>query len=99
MEQPDPTQFMHLMVLVIAFYSIFILIGLAAVIIPMWFICKKAGLSPWLSFLNLVFPIGGLVLLYVLAFVDWKVVPVPQPYWQPYPQPPYPPAPPQPPQA
>ncbi len=97
MYQQDPTQFMHVMVFFLAFYSIFILIGLTAVIIPTWFICKKAGFSPWLSFLNLVFPIGGLVLLYVLAFADWKVVPV-TPYWQPYPQPPYPPTPPMPPQ-
>ena len=69
-------------------------IGMAIIVIPFWFICKKAGFSPWLTLLNLV-PLGGLVLIYVLAFADWKVIPAPQffPYPPPY-QPPYPPAPP-----
>lgn len=47
------------------------------VLIPTWFICKKAGFSPWLSLLVFV-PMGGLVLLYILAFAEWKVVPVQQ---------------------
>ena len=54
-----------------------ILIVLAIIIVPFWFICKKAGFSPWLSLLNLV-PLGGLILIYVLAFAEWKVVPAPQ---------------------
>ena len=45
--------------------------------IPFWFICKKAGFSPWLSLLDII-PLGNLVLLYVLAFAEWKVVPAPQ---------------------
>jgi hypothetical protein len=70
------------------------IIGLAIILIPFWFICKKAGFSPWLTLLNLL-PLGGLVLVYVLAFAEWKVVPAPQilPYPPPY-QPPYPPVPP-----
>jgi len=92
----DPTQTFHLLAIVFAFYSFIILIGLAAVIIPMWFICKKAGFSPWLAFITLIFPFGGVALLYVLAFADWKVVPAPwQVYWPP--QAPYPPLPQQPP--
>ena len=51
---------------------LFILALLWAVIgvLPFWFICKKAGLSPWLSLIMLV-PMGALVLPFVLAFIDW----------------------------
>lgn len=65
--------------------AIFMLI----ILIPFWFICKKAGLSPWLSLLWFV-PLGGLVLCYVLAFSEWKVVPAQQMAYVP-PMPPYPP--------
>ena len=69
----------------------------AIVMIPCWFILKKAGFSPWLALLCIIPSLGTLVLLYVLAFAEWKVVPAPQPaYWPP--QPPYPPQPPLPPQ-
>ncbi len=53
--------------------------------IPCWFICKKAGFSPWLSLLCLVPAMGTLVLLYILAFADWKVTPVVPPAWSPQP--------------
>ncbi|HEY2860930.1 MAG TPA: hypothetical protein VGJ21_21145 [Terracidiphilus sp.] len=39
--------------------------------LPLWFICKKAGFSPWLTLLNCI-PFGNAVLLYLLAFADWK---------------------------
>ena len=68
--------------------GLFILLGVVIVIIPCWFICKKAGFSPWLSLLNLI-PVGNLIFLYIMAFADWKVAPVPQQAW--VPQPPYPP--------
>ena len=42
-------------------------------VLPFWFICKKAGLSPWLSLL-LIIPIGALVLPFILAFIDWPVL-------------------------
>jgi hypothetical protein len=74
---------------------IIIVVFYAIIIVPFWFICKKAGFSPWLSLLNLV-PLDGIILMYVLAFADWNVVPVAQPVWQPV-QPPYPPQPPLPP--
>ncbi len=59
-------------------------------VIPFWFICKKAGFSPVLAFLNVIlFPFGTLVLVYLLAFADWKVVPIPaQTPGYPYPPPP-----------
>ena len=91
----NPAAIQH-MVLAMAFIlPVIILVGLAIVIVPLWMICKKAGFSPWLSLLILI-PLGGLILLYVLAFADWKVMPAPQAYWQP--EPPYPPQPTLPPQ-
>jgi hypothetical protein len=69
---------------------------LVILIIPFWFICKKAGFTPWLSLLVFI-PAGVLILLYVLAFAGWKVMPVPQTAW--IAQPPYPPQPPLPPQS
>jgi hypothetical protein len=87
-------QIQKLIIAMMAFVPIMILIGIAIVLIPCWFICKKAGFSPWLSLLVLVPGIGQLVLLYVLAFAEWKVAPVIQQAWTPqapYPPPPYPP--------
>jgi hypothetical protein len=55
-------------------------LGLACVIlllIPYWFIWKKAGFSPWFSLLMLI-PLVNLIMLYVLAFSEWKVVPAAQ---------------------
>ncbi len=88
---PDPAQIQHIVMAAMAIMPIIILVFLAIVIIPYWFICKKAGFSPWLSLLNVI-PLGNLVLIYVLAFADWKVMPAPQAFWQP--QQPYPPQPP-----
>lgn len=84
---PDPEQVQKMAMAIMAVMPLFILIGLAIVIVPMWFICKKAGFSPWLSLLNIV-PLGGLVLLYVLAFSEWKVVPAPPQGWPQIPPPP-----------
>ena len=83
-----------------AVFAGILLIGIVVmvlIVIPFWFICKKAGFSPWLSLLNVI-PVGNLVLLYVLAFAEWKVAPLPQQAWgptPPYPPPPQPPYPPQ----
>jgi hypothetical protein len=49
--------------------TIAILVALVGVL-PFWFICKKAGLSPWLSLIMMI-PFGALALPFVLAFVDW----------------------------
>jgi RsiW-degrading membrane proteinase PrsW (M82 family) len=89
---------MHgIIAVIIGFYLVFWIIIMTVVIIPFWFILKKAGFSPWLSIINIV-PLGTLILLYILAFGEWKVIPAPQALWQP-PYPPYPPQPPLPPQA
>ncbi len=86
---PDPEQVKKMVLAVMAIMPVIILVALAVVIVPFWFICKKAGFSPWLSLLNIV-PFGGLILMYVLAFGEWKVVPAPQPGWPPMPPPPPP---------
>ncbi len=79
----------RLVALIMPLVGIIILVSLVIFIVPFWFICKKAGFSPWLSLLNLV-PLGSLILLYILAFAEWRTAP-PMPA-MPYP---YPPAPPQ----
>jgi hypothetical protein len=58
--------------------------------VPFWFICKKAGFSPWLSLINVI-PLGNIILIYVLAFAEWKITPAfPQQIPYPYPPPPPP---------
>ena len=85
-------QIQKLVIALMAFIPIFMLIAIAIVMVPAWFICKKAGFSPWLSLLCLIPSLGTLVLLYILAFSDWKVAPVAVQAWTP--QVPYPPQPP-----
>lgn len=86
----DPEQAKRIAMTFLAVLPFIILVGYAVVIVPSWFICKKAGFSPWLSLINII-PLGNLILLYVLAFADWKVTPVPQPQLgYPYPPPPPP---------
>jgi hypothetical protein len=79
---PQQAQAMHAAMAMLAIMPIFILIFSVIVIIPMWFIWKKAGFSPWLSILSII-PAVNLIMLYVLAFSQWKVVPVNQPLAQP----------------
>jgi hypothetical protein len=56
----------HLMVFLIFF------LGFAlVVVIPYWQILKKAGFAPALSLL-IVVPLVNLILLYYVAFSDWK---------------------------
>ena len=94
--QPDIQAFQRIMAVMVPVMIFAYLFVVALVMVPCWFICKKAGFSPWLSLLNIV-PFGNLILIYVLAFADWKVMPVPpQAYWPPQPPyqpPPVPPAP------
>jgi hypothetical protein len=91
---PDPQQMHGLIAAFIGIYMIFLVILLVVVIIPFWFILKKAGFSPWLSLINIA-PLGTLILLYIVAFAEWKVIPTSQIAWQPPPYPPQPPLPPQ----
>ena len=45
----------------------------AVIVLPFWFICKKAGLSPWLSLMAFI-PMGALILPFLLAFIDWPAL-------------------------
>jgi hypothetical protein len=67
----DPSQVAFLM----SFIAIIGVIFTVVMVIPFWFIFKKAGFSPWLSLLMLV-PLASIIILYVIAFSEWKVVPV-----------------------
>lgn len=95
--QPNPEMIQKMVMAMMAIIPILIIIGIAVVMVPCWFILKKAGFSPWLALLCIVPSLGTLVLLYILAFAEWKVVPSPQAsiYPPPYPPPPPPPYPPQ----
>jgi len=83
----DPSQLAAFIIPMMIFGAIFTFIS----VLPYWFIFKKAGFSPWLTVLMFV-PLANLIILYVIAFSEWKVVPVAQTYLPPQ----YPPAPPSP---
>ncbi|HEX5234441.1 MAG TPA: hypothetical protein VFW25_03820 [Silvibacterium sp.] len=85
MNQLDPNQ-LHALQAMLVFVPIVVLIFIVIATIPYWMIWKKAGFSPWFSLLMFV-PMLNLIMLYVLAFSEWKVVPVAQPQY-PYPYPP-----------
>lgn len=75
---------MHAMMIFMPFF----VLGFAIImVIPYWFIWKKAGFSPLFSLLMIV-PFVNFIMLYVLAFAEWKVVPVAQPVPPMYPYPP-----------
>jgi uncharacterized membrane protein YhaH (DUF805 family) len=79
---------------IILFGVLFVLVIVAFFIFLLWRIFTKAGMSGALSLLVLV-PFGGIIVLCILAFGDWKVVPAPtaSPYYPPsYPPPPPPPS-------
>ncbi|MGA7343788.1 MAG: hypothetical protein WBE72_15505 [Terracidiphilus sp.] len=74
--QPDPVLVRHILMGVMTVIPIIILVAIALVMVPCWFILKKAGFSPWLSLVCIIPSLGTLILLYVLAFAEWKVKPV-----------------------
>ena len=53
---------------------LFLVFPFLVVLVPFWQIWKKAGFSPLFSLLMMV-PVVGIVMLYVLAFTKWKVIP------------------------
>jgi hypothetical protein len=100
--QFDPEMIRRILGAFLVIIPIIIVVSIAIVMIPCWFVLKKAGFTPWLSLLCIMPTLGTLILLYVLAFAQWKVVPAPvQAYWppQPPPLPPQAPTPPQTPEA
>ncbi len=57
---------------------IVVFVMIPVVLIPYWMIFKKAGFSPWLSLLMII-PLVSLIVLYVIAFAQWRVAPVSNP--------------------
>ena len=56
---------------------VFVFIMLPVVVIPYWKIFSKAGFSGWLSLLILL-PLINLIVLYIVAFSEWKTIPKPK---------------------
>ena len=56
------------------FFGFFATVISILVVIPYWFIFKKAGFSPFLALLMLM-PLVNFIMLYFLAFARWNVVP------------------------
>jgi hypothetical protein len=50
---------------------IFVLVFIAVAVVPYWKILEKAGFSPALSLLMIV-PLANIILLYYVAFAEWK---------------------------
>jgi heme/copper-type cytochrome/quinol oxidase subunit 2 len=93
--QQQQIQAMHMMAAILPMIFLFWLVIMAFLVFCFWRVFTKAGMSGPLSLLMLVPAVGPLVVICILAFGEWKVVPAP-PYGG-YP-PPYPPSyPPQPP--
>lgn len=57
------------LILILMVAGLVVLMG----VVPFWFICSKAGLSPWLSLIMLL-PGGALILPILLAVMDWPSV-------------------------
>ena len=47
--QPSPEMIQKMVVAMMAIIPIIIIVAIAIVMVPCWFILKKAGFSPWLS--------------------------------------------------
>jgi uncharacterized membrane protein YhaH (DUF805 family) len=99
----DTQQSQHVGAAIAGMMGFFLLFGLAVLaffIFLYWRIFTKAGLSGPLSLLVLVPGVGPIIVVCILAFADWKVVPIAQypiglqPYPPPPPPPSYPPPPP-----
>jgi uncharacterized membrane protein YhaH (DUF805 family) len=96
----DPNQVNHMAGAIAGMMGFFMLFGFAVIafaVFIFWRILTKAGLAGPLALLVLVPGIGWIIVVCILAFAEWRVVPAPSPYGglQPYPPPPtnYPPAP------
>ena len=93
--QTDPDQAKQAFAAVAGMMGILMFVFLAFrafTIFLFWRTLTKAGFSGPLALIGIIAGIGDLVLLCILAFGDWKVVPAPQQTYG-YPPPPtYPPA-------
>jgi hypothetical protein len=57
----NPQNLPAILAAVAGFYLVLFLIIAVVLIIPAWFISKKAGFSPWLSLINIIPTFGLLV--------------------------------------
>jgi uncharacterized membrane protein YhaH (DUF805 family) len=92
---PQETQahVMHLMATILPIIIIVGLAFLAFIIFLFWRIFTKAGLSGPLALLVLIPGIGWIIVVCILAFSEWNVIPRPvAPYYPPVYPPPPPPA-------
>ena len=85
-------QAMHTMAVMLPMFFFFGLIMMALIIVPLWKICLKAGLSGPLSLLAIIPGVGMLIALYIIAFSEWRGVAPTAAYQATYPPAPYPPA-------
>ena len=67
----DPNMVTTIIAAYLVIFAVFYVVSVVLVMVPTWFICKKAGFSPWLSLLSLLPSLGLLILLYLLAFAEW----------------------------
>ena len=58
-------------------HLIVIICMLAFVVVPFWQIFKKAGFGAPLSLL-MVIPLANIIMLYIVAFFPWNVIPNPK---------------------
>jgi hypothetical protein len=63
---------------------LFVVVLVIAILPPYWMIFKKAGFSPWLALLMYI-PLANIIVLYVVAFSDWKTAIAPRPVSPPFP--------------
>lgn len=76
-QQPDVAQIQHYMLAMLPIFGFFVIVAWALIIVPFWQIFKKSGMGGPLSLL-MVLPLVNIVMLYILAFSRWKVVPAPE---------------------
>ena len=94
----DPQQQQQVAAMAASMGVAFLLFGLAIsafLVFLLWRIFTKAGLAGAFSLLVLIPGLGALIVLCILAFSEWKVVPVASEYsggLPSYPPPSYPPA-------
>lgn len=86
----NPDQVNHMAGAAAGMIGFFFLLGLAIIafhVFVFWRIFTKAGLSGALALIAVIPTIGWIIVLCILAFSDWRVVPAPSRYdgLQPYP--------------
>jgi len=70
--------------MLLPFFFTFVAVFSVIMVIPYWQIFKKAGFTPWLALLMFV-PLANIIILYVVAFSQWRVAPLPVGYPTSYP--------------